>query len=118
MRTIKTYFKGAPFYNAFIRSWPPDLPLESCLGDCEEDWWPDRKNLYRTRAPKSGALTRFDVPFELVQDRLPAAALLFHGVHRLRVSAFAGRRHVAPYGYTRGSRNRPERQEGITSTGF
>jgi cytochrome b subunit of formate dehydrogenase len=22
MRTIKTYFKGAPFYNAFLRSWP------------------------------------------------------------------------------------------------
>ena len=22
MRTIKTYFKGAPFYNAFVRSWP------------------------------------------------------------------------------------------------
>ncbi len=21
MRTIKTYFKGAPFYNAFIRHW-------------------------------------------------------------------------------------------------
>jgi hypothetical protein len=22
MRTIKTYFKGAPFYNAFIRPYP------------------------------------------------------------------------------------------------
>ena len=22
MRTIKTYFKGAPFYNAFIRTYP------------------------------------------------------------------------------------------------
>src|ERR1700680_150048 len=22
MRTIKTYFKGAPFYNAFLRTWP------------------------------------------------------------------------------------------------
>jgi hypothetical protein len=21
MRTIKTYFKGAPFYNAFIKAW-------------------------------------------------------------------------------------------------
>ena len=21
MRTIKTYFKGAPFYNAFLRTW-------------------------------------------------------------------------------------------------
>jgi hypothetical protein len=23
MRTIKTYFKGAPFYNAFLRQWDP-----------------------------------------------------------------------------------------------
>jgi hypothetical protein len=22
MREIKTYFKGAPFYNAFLRTWP------------------------------------------------------------------------------------------------
>ena len=22
MRAIKTYFKGAPFYNAFLRTWP------------------------------------------------------------------------------------------------
>jgi hypothetical protein len=24
MRTIKTYFKGAPFYNALIGTWPPE----------------------------------------------------------------------------------------------
>src|SRR5450631_2077738 len=25
MRTIKPYFKGAPFYNAFLRTWPLEL---------------------------------------------------------------------------------------------
>ena len=32
MRTIKTYFKGAPFYNAFHGTWPPELHQYSlCL---------------------------------------------------------------------------------------
>src|ERR1700730_8582191 len=38
MRQIKTYFKGAPFYNAFIGTWPTErrasrtsLPLASSL---------------------------------------------------------------------------------------
>jgi hypothetical protein len=36
MRTIKTYFKGAPFYNAFLRTWPSRLILVSLSG---HDGW-------------------------------------------------------------------------------
>jgi hypothetical protein len=32
MREIKTYFKGAPFHNAFIKTWPANvLGFDGCF---------------------------------------------------------------------------------------
>jgi hypothetical protein len=35
MRTIKTYFKGAPFYNAFLTTWPASSFQVSYPGQVE-----------------------------------------------------------------------------------
>jgi hypothetical protein len=56
MQEIKTYFKGAPFYNAFLRAWPDNFMFmgDPCLNCNTLHLWCSLDCISRQEGPAYG----------------------------------------------------------------